>query len=328
PFGLATSALDLSWTTFGLGKHMSQVSPSDLSKGLLFLWLQLWLYHIAIWLSKLSALAFYARIFGLDIRRFRFTIWLVTGLVCTWIMAIFITLLLQCRPLQKAWEPTMDGICMNTYIWWLAASTSSFILDLIILILPLPMLWRLHVKTYRKFLMFCVFLCGYSVVIVSLGRVIQQAQANPGNAPFLPDVTYDIIPGGKWLAVESPIAIFSLCLPSIFALVKRGISGGPRALFPSRRAFDLASNTDRTGMLHASATDVGTFHSMYNVPRGRTSREDGIATNYHAMAVGEVAADGSLKARPASLRDSVIHVRTDISIVTQPAWVDLTGVNI
>ena len=162
PFGLATTALDLSWTTFGLGKHMAQVSVPDLHKGLQVLWSILWLYTIAIWLSKLSALAFYARVFSPGNRRFRLALWVVAGLACAWIVAVLISLILQCNPPQKAWERAIPGACQDPYNWWLISGVSSFILDLIILLLPLPMLWRLQVKASRKGLIIGVFLSGYS----------------------------------------------------------------------------------------------------------------------------------------------------------------------
>lgn len=161
PFGLATTALDLSWTTFGLGKHMAQVSAPDLHKGLQVLWSILWLYTIAIWLSKLSALAFYARIFSPGNRRFRLALWIVSGLTCAWIVAVLVSLILQCNPPQEAWERAIPGACQDPYNWWLASGVSSFILDLVILLLPLPMLWRLQVKPSRKGLLIGVFLCGY-----------------------------------------------------------------------------------------------------------------------------------------------------------------------
>lgn len=162
PFGLATTALDLSWTTFGLGKHMVQVSLPNLQKGLQVLWSILWLYAIAIWLSKLSALAFYARVFSPGNRRFRLALWIVGWLACAWIVAVLISLILQCNPPQKAWKQTIPGSCQDPYNWWLASGLSSFILDLIILLLPLPMLWRLQVRPSRKGLIIAIFLSGYS----------------------------------------------------------------------------------------------------------------------------------------------------------------------
>ena len=141
---------------------MLQVSGPDLHKGLQVLWSILWLYTIAIWLSKLSALAFYARVFSPGNRRFRLALWVVAGLACAWIVAVLVSLILQCNPPQKAWERAIPGACQDPYNWWLISGVTSFILDMIILLLPLPMLWRLQVKASRKGLIIGVFLSGYS----------------------------------------------------------------------------------------------------------------------------------------------------------------------
>ena len=162
PLTLASGVLDLSWTAYGLGKPMVEVSLPDLQKGSKVLWSLFWLYHIQLWLSKLSALAFYARIFGSGNKTFRLALWAVTGLICTWIVAVLVSLILQCNPPQQAWERTNRDACHDPYNWLLASGVSDLILDLIILLLPLPMIWRLRVKQSRKALIIGVFISGYS----------------------------------------------------------------------------------------------------------------------------------------------------------------------
>ena len=140
---------------------MDQVSKPDRAKGLRVLWSIFWIYTIAIFLSKLSALAFYARVFSPGTRRFRLALWIVAGLCCAWIVAILVSLILQCNPPRRAWDLTVPGTCQNPYNWWLAGGVTSFALDLIILLLPLPTLCRLQVKTLRRWLIIGVFLSGY-----------------------------------------------------------------------------------------------------------------------------------------------------------------------
>ena len=162
PLSLATTSLDLSWTTFGLGKHLPEVSPSDRQKGLQVQWSVFWLYIIAIWLSKLSALAFYARVFSPGNRRFRLALWTVAGLSSAWLVGVLVSLILQCNPVREAWQRVNPNACEDPYNWWLATDTSNFMVDLIVLLIPLPMLWRLQVKPIRKGLIFGVFISGYS----------------------------------------------------------------------------------------------------------------------------------------------------------------------
>lgn len=154
----------MSWTNYGLGKHITRVSPPDLEKGLLTLWIVLWLYFTGLWLSKLSAIAFYARIFGLGNKnkKYRAALWVVVGLLNVWMIGLILSLLLQCRPLHKSWERKIPGECYDYYLWWLSSTLSNFLLDMIVLLLPLPMLWRLQIDRSKKKYIYCVFITGYS----------------------------------------------------------------------------------------------------------------------------------------------------------------------
>ena len=136
----------------------------------------------------------------------------------------------------------------------------------------------------------------------------------------------DVIPGGKWLSVESPIAIFCLCLPSIFALVKKGIDDGPRVLFYlPRRSSSLQSHNDRVTILRQPSNDGDDNTNLYALPL----RGPGMSTASNAMASGYPYSDGSHKTAAVTLHDpNVIHVQTEISVETRSTWVDLVGVDI
>lgn len=139
----------------------------------------------------------------------------------------------------------------------------------------------------------------------------------------------DVIPGGKWLGVESPIAIFCLCLPSIFALVKKGIDEGPRAiLLLSRRPLSVQSHTDRMMILRQASDDGDRTDdtNLYSLPL----RATGMSAAFNATASGEYSSpDGSRKTVGVTVHEpNVIHVQTEISVETRSTWVDLIGVDI
>ena len=194
-----------------------------------------------------------------------------------------------------------------------------------------------------------------SVVFVSLGHVVETIREKPPQGVlFLADFTCmfcllttlhpcadglihtpgDIIPSGKWLSVESPIAIFCLCLPSIFALVKKGIDDGPRALFlPSRRPLSAHSYTDRVTMLR-QASDDGTAFDNANLyalnlrPPAMSTASNATASNATASG-GYLSSNGSRKTAGATVHDpGVIHIQTEINIEMRSTWGDLIGVDI
>ena len=49
----------------------------------------------------------------------------------------------------------------------------------------------------------------------------------------------EIVPNLYWLTVEGPISIVSVCLPSIFSLIKRGVHYGPYSLLTSKDVSEI-----------------------------------------------------------------------------------------
>jgi hypothetical protein len=75
----------------------------------------------------------------------------------------FITILvvgLQCRPLAKYWNPTISGTCINQLAFMEGIQGINVILGLAILVMPLPMVWRLHRPWQDRAALSSVFLIG------------------------------------------------------------------------------------------------------------------------------------------------------------------------
>lgn len=138
------------------------VSPEDLTKGLKIFYIGYVIYNMGITLSKLAALAFYARVFSRNSNKMFFRTLQITAtiILVVWLVTIF-TDMFQCTPIKKAWHPEIEGHCINTWKWWLANGVFSITLDIWILLLPLPILWNLQLQASRKIFITIMFLCGY-----------------------------------------------------------------------------------------------------------------------------------------------------------------------
>lgn len=143
-----------------MGKHAKTVSPSDLNAIFKVLYSNYFLYDFGVSLPKLSALFFYARIFRVS-RTFSHVLWATGALCISWLLVAVLSAIWQCKPISKAWNPNEPGTCLNYYQWWLGSAISSVIIDAIILVLPLPALWELHLKLRQKLLVLAVFIFGY-----------------------------------------------------------------------------------------------------------------------------------------------------------------------
>ena len=152
-------------TTHGLGKHADDVSHEDYAFCLKELMAGAILFSASISFSRLSALAFYARMFRLKsnpIRWWRWCFYVVTVLTTIWMVANCIFDIFQCEPVSKYWDQDIPGNCQGQLLSFVEGAISSVIIDLLILILPLPQIFKLQIPTRRKYLIAGAFVLGYA----------------------------------------------------------------------------------------------------------------------------------------------------------------------
>ena len=155
--------LELGWVSAGLGKHVwaSGVQRERGSKILFALEL---VYITGITLIRISVVLFYHRIFGRE-RHFRIALWHTGGMLIAWFLAINALSIFQCSPVQKQWENSVPGHCLSFYGTFIGVTASNVFIDLFLLILPVPMLWKLQIKKRQKIALTANFLLGYRYVI-------------------------------------------------------------------------------------------------------------------------------------------------------------------
>ena len=117
------------------------------------------LYCTAVIFPKLSILGFYLRIFTTKL--FRITVYIIAGILIVNGIAGVITSLSTCQPFAARWDPSIPGAhCINTPQYWRWISFANIATDVVMLCLPLPAVWRLHVSTAQKYGLTLVFLTG------------------------------------------------------------------------------------------------------------------------------------------------------------------------
>ena len=114
-------------------------------------------YTVAVAVTKYSILLFYSRIFK-DFY-FRLALWIVTGLVTAWFVAIETSVIVQCLPIHALWD-FGPGRCVDLHTFFQGSGVSNAILNVIVLLLPLPMVWTLQVQAKHKLALSGVFLLG------------------------------------------------------------------------------------------------------------------------------------------------------------------------
>ena len=73
---------------------------------------------------------------------------------------ILLSALLMCRPLAKSWDANIKGVCGNSQKSFLAQAIINLCVDISIVVLPIPVLWRLQMSGLRKLGIYFMFSVG------------------------------------------------------------------------------------------------------------------------------------------------------------------------
>ena len=75
-------------------------------------------------------------------------------------MAQMFAEIFQCSPFDDAWTLDAKGKCINLNNVLFASALLNVATSVLILVLPMPLLWRLHVSTQQKVELIGIFLLG------------------------------------------------------------------------------------------------------------------------------------------------------------------------
>lgn len=135
---------------------------------------------LALGCTKVSFLFFYRRLFVVN-KRSSNNVFLIGMImfVFLWMVGFFLTFLFQCRlNFWALWtSPTaIAEHCTSDTPINLAFTITDLITDVAILVIPIPIIWRLNLSLSRKMSITAVFLFGAITVAASLTRVVLTAR--------------------------------------------------------------------------------------------------------------------------------------------------------
>ena len=119
---------------------------------LLFIW--------GITLAKVSILALYASIF--TTRKFKLAKDIVLMLCLLWCIAMSAASVVQCVPLNDAWNPLrlIEDKCILFGLFTLFEELTNVVLSIIVLLLPMFMIRKLHLPARQKWILSIIFSLG------------------------------------------------------------------------------------------------------------------------------------------------------------------------
>ena len=114
----------------------------------------------AVTASRVSAIFFFISIF--PNRIFRLAAYGIMAINIGQALAYIIGTFLQCTPFAYQWNKTIPGgHCINTSPYYSSQAIIGVILDIMVVILPLPMLWGLKMKLQKKISLSLLFGLGF-----------------------------------------------------------------------------------------------------------------------------------------------------------------------
>lgn len=171
-------------------------------------------------------------------------------LIISWMIALTLIAIFQCKPVKFAWQRwdlIHKGTCINYDTFVLVQSSFNLILDLIILVMPMPTLYRLKISTRKKFQIMVMFSLGFIIVVVSILRIQTLTFAidtqNPSWSSWGPIL---------WSNVEVYVSIICACLPAVKVFLSNLLSPwvGPKLK-------DWDQKASRTTRMQGRSADSG-----------------------------------------------------------------------
>lgn len=130
---------------WGVGRHVVAVPMNNIIK---FTYLVYYgmapLYILAVTFSKLAIVDLYLNIF--TDKRSRYITYAIGFILIASAVSNFIAVMAQCRPFASAvlYNPKADGWCHDIHAHFTWASLPNIITDFIMMILPIPLVWKLQ----------------------------------------------------------------------------------------------------------------------------------------------------------------------------------------
>ncbi|KAK5118770.1 hypothetical protein LTR85_007976 [Meristemomyces frigidus] len=217
-FSVVLSVSMQSAVVHGYGEHKADLTPTQLHTALRWFFIEQTQYKMVICLNKVAVVLLYKRIFVT--KTFQLVCWVVLGIVISWTVASIAATIFQCTPVPAAWDSKIPGsTCINTTSFWMAYAIINILTDVLVLALPIPEIFRLHLNLRQRVGLCGVFLLGGFVVLCGIMRIFAVVHDDRSK-----DTTYDFIPRNIWSLVEANVGIICACLPILKHPFTRGLS--------------------------------------------------------------------------------------------------------
>ncbi|PWY89877.1 hypothetical protein BO70DRAFT_384888 [Aspergillus heteromorphus CBS 117.55] len=224
--GTANMACAIAGGYYGLGRHVWVVNLNEIIHMVRILFANFLLYILTVPLIKISIILSYRRLFGMQ-----WTMWACIILSLAYWVGCTAAFLSACQPISYYWseyeDPWGGYKRYNLYPFYIGHAVANLAGDVLILLVPIPLVWRLQLRVAQKIQILSIFLLGGFVCVASAIRIYYFT--------FITDVdvTWNLGNVFIWSSIEPSIGIVCACLPVLQPLFRTiinraGAGPGPK----------------------------------------------------------------------------------------------------
>ncbi|KAI1461517.1 hypothetical protein F4805DRAFT_412295 [Annulohypoxylon moriforme] len=241
-FALATGISQSMNTRDGLGRHTWDLgSAIELRNYLKGFYISITLYNTGLLFVKLAFLTQYYRVFSLKNMRMTFIAAMI--IIGCWSLSQIIVGIFTCDPVDGFWEKSADSKCIPNYPQWYINAAGNITTDIVIFVLPMPVLRHLHMPRAQRLVVIGIFSFGFFTCAISVIRVKFLKQGG--------DFSYENVEGSSWSTTELCSGVTCACLPTLRPLISKWIPSLSNRLHKPMRSCKRHSDSCRTAMQRA-----------------------------------------------------------------------------
>ncbi|KAI0593323.1 hypothetical protein F4775DRAFT_578575 [Biscogniauxia sp. FL1348] len=170
------------------------------------------MYNVTLLLIKFSLFFQYYRLVK-EIPRYSVAYLVIMGLVGCWSIVQILLIVFACFPIQGYWDLSVPSKCIgHAELVWMT-SGGNIATDVIVLLLPMPVVWKLNLKKGRKWAILGIFSLGFFTCAISITRLVAYAVMGE-------DFTYDMERVIVWALVEMTSGLLCSVLIAIRPILR------------------------------------------------------------------------------------------------------------
>ncbi|KAI0537440.1 hypothetical protein GGR58DRAFT_349917 [Xylaria digitata] len=209
---IATGVSQCINTRHSLGAHVWDLgSPDKIVAYLKNFYVNIIFYNAALMATKMAFMVQYYRV--LILKRFRTACIVALIIVGCWSLSQIFICIFLCKPIAGFWDASLDAKCVPVPLQWYINAGGNIATDILIFVLPLPVLAHLDLPRAQKISLVAIFSLGFFTCAISVIRIKFLKTGS--------DFTYTNIEASIWSITELASGVTCCCLATLRPLVSK-----------------------------------------------------------------------------------------------------------